>query len=95
MKQYVYDIVEPSEITSCDLSKTMEQEPGEWVCASASRVKDDGYIETNSQSIEVIFTPDANRAGVTWGADAVWTDADGIEDAIERYLGIDDKEMVS
>jgi len=38
---------------------------------------------------------DGCRAGISWGADADWTDCDSPEDAIERYLGIDGKEMLN
>ena len=40
----------------------------------------------------VMFGTD--RAGIAWGGDAVWTDCASPEDAIERYLGIDDKAMI-
>lgn len=42
---------------------------------------------------EVLFAASDHRAGIAWGAPADWTDAGSIEDAIERYLNINSKEM--
>jgi hypothetical protein len=47
----------------------------------------------NSEAVQVLYCPRSGRAGVGWGADAVWTDADSAEDALERYFGVDGKEM--
>lgn len=47
----------------------------------------------NVEKAQVAFFPSTNRAGISWGADADWTDASSIEDAVERYLGINEKYM--
>lgn len=51
-------------------------------------------IDGEATAVDVLFVPSADRAGVAWGADADWTDASSLDDAIERYFGIDGKEMV-
>jgi len=38
----------------------------------------------------VLYAPAAGRAGIAWGADADWTDADSLEDGVRRYLGSGD-----
>jgi hypothetical protein len=48
----------------------------------------------NAVAVEVIYFPDSGRAGIAWGADASWTDADSVQDGLERYFGIGGKEMV-
>jgi hypothetical protein len=47
----------------------------------------------NSEGVDVLWVPDADRAGVVWGAGADWTDAASPQDALERYFGVDGKEM--
>lgn len=51
-------------------------------------------IDGESTWVNVLYVPSAMRAGVAWGADADWTDANSAVDAIERYFGIDGKEVV-
>lgn len=45
------------------------------------------------QDGELLWLPDEGRAGIAWGADAQWTDASSPEDAVERFLGLNGKEM--
>lgn len=47
----------------------------------------------NQESIYILCVPAEQRAGIAWGGDADWTDADGPTDALERYFGVGDKEM--
>jgi hypothetical protein len=47
----------------------------------------------NEETITVLYVPEVGRAGIAWGADAQWTDATSVQDALERYLGVDGKEM--
>lgn len=48
----------------------------------------------NEEGVAVLYLPASGRAGVAWGAGADWTDADDAQDALERYFGVDGKEMV-
>lgn len=43
--------------------------------------------------IELLYLPEDGRAGFACGAEAAWTDTTSLDDAIERYLGIGDKEL--
>lgn len=49
-------------------------------------------IEGSAESMQVLVVPSVGRAGVAWGADAVWTDIQATEgaaaarEAVERYL---------
>ena len=61
------------------------------VHAFARTCNEQCYIETNSEAIEVAYFPESGRAGISWGSYPEWTDADSVEDAIERFLGINDK----
>lgn len=40
----------------------------------------------NEPSIEILWLPSYDRAGVAWGGDAVWIDASSVEDALQRYF---------
>lgn len=40
----------------------------------------------NEPPIRLLWSPCNNRAGLSWGADADWTDATSPEDAVRRYL---------
>ena len=62
-----------------------EDEPWELWRAGAS----------NEESILVLWCPDLGRAGLAWGADAEWTDADSVDDALQRYFGVDGKAMAN
>ncbi len=44
-----------------------------------------GY-EISGERGRVLWLPDACRGGVSFGGDAVWTDADSAEDAVRRVL---------
>ena len=61
------------------------------VVARALEIKD-GYIQTNSESLGVVFASATGRAGVAWGGTAWWTDADSVSDALNRYFDDDDEE---
>ena len=62
---------------------------------SAARVPDyrrDAYIihlhdgSTEESRAEMIFFPDTGRAGIAWGGDADWFDADSAEEAAELWV---------
>ena len=41
----------------------------------------------------MVADPCTRRAGIAWGGPTVWTDCDGPEDAVERFLGLNGKEV--
>ena len=43
------------------------------------------HNEETDLRLEVVYFPEAGRAGVCAGGDSEWTDADSAEDAIDRY----------
>ena len=49
----------------------------------------------NEESITILYIPAYGRAGIAWGSDSEWTDADSVDDALRRFFGIEDKEMVN
>lgn len=62
------------------------------VFAVAQGIDENGYrIQTDI--ISILFFPGISRAGLCANGDTSWTDCDSIEDALERFLGINDKEM--
>lgn len=84
-------------LTATDLAQVAADAKtrGEEVQTASFEVAEDENFETaQAERGDVLYIPSVGRAGIAWGADADWTDADSIEDAIERYLGIDGKEMV-
>jgi len=47
----------------------------------------------NQETIEVLWCPKLQLAGIAWGADAQWTDAESVDDALKRFFSVDGKEM--
>ncbi len=47
----------------------------------------------NQEKVEVLFLPKHSRAGVVHGGVGDWTNASSPQDALERYFGVDGKEM--
>jgi len=47
----------------------------------------------NTQRVQILYLPLVGRAGIYAGADSDWTDCDSARDALERYFGVDGKEM--
>ena len=39
-----------------------------------------------AEAFNAVFIPSLERGAVTWGADAQWTDADSIEEVLQRYV---------
>jgi hypothetical protein len=84
-----YTITNTSELTATDL------------LAELALAKDGDYeiaqveIDGKAERAQALFIPSIGRGGISWGADADWSDCDSIADLVERYLGIDDKEMVN
>jgi len=42
--------------------------------------------EYNGQQVSILWVPSIRRAGVAWGSDAIWIDADNPQDALERFF---------
>lgn len=51
--------------------------------------RDNYRFNDHAEQADVAFFASVGRAGIAWGADAQWTDATSIEDAINRYLSDD------
>lgn len=73
-------------LSACDLRDYAREEPG----GECYRVD----VQDQAERIDVLYYPDAGRAGLACGGDAVWTDCDSVEDAVERYLNINGKKIV-
>ncbi len=52
-----------------------------------------GYRQDNTDRIYAVYLPTVGRAGCMAGGNPEWTEAYSATDALERYLGIDGKEM--
>jgi hypothetical protein len=76
-------------VTSIDLTEEASQLEEEAEIAYIT-VYDDG-IQRGWDRGQVVFFPELHRAGISWGGDPEWTDADSIEDAVERSLQINGK----
>lgn len=97
------------DITSIDRYQiTSEDEVYEYVRSCDLRDEALGYLQGghqdaeflragayNTSAVEVLYLPEVARGGIAWGADAVWTDADSADDALERFFGVDGKEMIA
>jgi hypothetical protein len=49
----------------------------------------------NDTPLYILYYAADGRAGLVHGGDAVWTDADSVTDAIERYFGDNGKAIVN
>ena len=83
-------IEDPEDIVPNDLraeAQSLEQAGEEWEAWLAAAYNEEG--------ITILWLPAVGRAGIAWGSDAEWTEADSAQDALARFLGEDDKEMVN
>lgn len=87
MKTYddIQTVERVSEVSAIDLMATHVKAPGELWRAS----------DHSGGGIDIVWYPDVCRAGIAWGADAQWTDADSVDDALRRFFGVNGKEMVN
>ena len=63
----------------------------DWELASARQVGRDGYIDMSGEAVEIAFSPSLGRAGLAGGGEPTWTDADSVQNALERFWAIDGK----
>lgn len=56
-----------------------------WELYEITLYGEDGYAESGKRA-EVLWLPGEQRAGVCFGGDSMWTDADSPEDAVRRVL---------
>ncbi len=84
---YTYEIIDIDNLKARDLAEEA-QKPADSDCIAATVT-----IIGEPERAEVLWYSSAGRGGFAWGAPADWTDADSLEDVIERALGIGDKEM--
>jgi len=73
--------VSPADLRSIDL-RASSRSHVEYECYRSSET-------VGADAIEIVFLPDINRAGVSAGSDAAWTDASSAADALRRYLNND------
>lgn len=82
-----YYEVTADEITATDLRDEIEvcRERGEVVTCYRIRFCVNDRRQPEAEQGQMVYCAEAGRAGIAWGADAVWTDCEGAEDAISRY----------
>ena len=68
--------VSADDLRSIDLRKAAATAESECVRCSET---------VGADHIEIVDFPESNRAGVAAGANADWTDASSVEDALDRY----------
>lgn len=72
---------EPDDIAPLDLREDATFTGSEYQYITAT-VEDQG----KRYSIQILWLPDVDRAGICTGGDSVWTDATSPEDAIRRFI---------
>jgi len=83
----------PQQLSSYGLNEEMEAHPDlTWELGEAGHLTEDGTLD-NAGRIQVAYCVELGRAGISWGADPDWTDAIGVEDALDRYFAVDDAAM--
>lgn len=76
---FTYTEIEASELKALDLLREYGNSDEHAVIARVT-------IDDKPEAAEVLFFPMIQRAGIAWGADAQWTDALTLEEAIYRFL---------
>jgi hypothetical protein len=79
---YTYTEIEGSELTATDLKNEWEIASSQDIFTVTAKVQ----IDDKPEAAQVLFIPSIGRAGVAWGADAQWTDALTLEEAISRFI---------
>ena len=89
MKIYEWWVVtKGTELSSTDLRECVSsplREPGDVQTATIAVADEDGYLQA-SLSGDALYLPSAGRIGIAWGADAVWADAESLDDGIRMYM---------
>jgi len=84
VESYQYREVSQDDISAIDLR---EENPLSAIYAHVSiKLECKEFFEETGP--EILYYPDERRAGISWGADAEWTDAHSIENAIERFFNL-------
>ena len=78
------------EAHGADLAKAFDVSEAELDSGAWELWRADAY---NQPALHVLWFPDAGRAGIIHGGNPVWTDADSVQDALERYFGDEEKEI--
>lgn len=89
VETYQYREVSQDDISAIDLR---EEDPISAIYAQVS-FKLEGKEFFEETGPEILYYPDEGRAGIAWDADAEWTDAHSIENAIDRFFDLDGWEM--
>lgn len=77
--------IDPRQLTATDLLNVLNHGEGYGnIGFLVTLIDQEG--EPFAEPAQVLFVQDANRAGIAWGGDAVWTDAGSIHQAMQRYL---------
>jgi|SRR5579859_1704760 len=81
---FTYEAINGEDITSTDLQEERAR-CSEKTMALRIRILDSAEKEF-AERAEALYDPEAGRIGISWGADATWADADGLEEGIEMWL---------
>ena len=84
------------ELTSLDLQDEIHLLPGrpvEIIRFDFGTLMPSGRVEWVAQKGEAVFFPNLGRGGVNTGGNSVWSDADNLNDLMERVLGIKGKDV--
>ena len=75
-------VCKSTDITACDLAAE--------IMAAGDGVMIETYLLLPGDGLtaagQMLWLQDAGRAGIAWGADAIWTDAVSPDDALRRYF---------
>jgi hypothetical protein len=82
--EILIEACEASAISALDLKQVIQDNGSEAIeCYSLTELGADGYRK--SQTGWLLWLPEQSRAGIAWGADADWTDADSPEHALSLW----------
>jgi hypothetical protein len=83
MTDFYLEPIDPSELSALDLQQELQQAESDCGPAETYRLR---MAEGNPSVGNLLYYPQIGRAGVEWGADAIWTDCSSAEDAVRRVM---------
>ena len=81
--------MERNGITSISLNHEMDELDAQGLTYDTARMLPPAHVQ-QTPWVDILYVPSADRAGVTWGGDAVWFDATSIEDAYAQFFAGED-----
>jgi hypothetical protein len=89
-RAFVYEQIPVERLSATDLREEAQQIPAPQAFL-VTLLKSDGYLQTNTDRPEVLYSSHGHRMGIAWGTDATWADVDDVESGIDMFLNDEER----